>query len=221
VNAQLLDAGYSEIGSAYPLANGFIYRLIVGFLLLQRFRSEEIIEKELMNKFDIIVLAVVGLSILCGIWKGLLRQVVGLIGVAAGYMIAMHLYGAFAAKFLRGFSPTTGHIIAFVSIFIACIIAASIIGWMIGSLMSITGLGILNRIGGALLGGAKGCFILAAVVMMLTAFLPPDSGVFEGSRTVRYIQPMAGVISTIAPKSIKTKYDQKTARMGSVSNKGN
>jgi membrane protein required for colicin V production len=169
--------------------------------------------------FDIVVLAVVGLSILRGIWKGLIRQVVGLVGVAAGYIMAMHFHATLAGRFLKGFSPVTGHIIAFLGIFIACIMAASIVGWMIGRAMNIVGLGILNRIGGALLGGAKGCLIVAVAVIMLIAFLPPDNGVFKGSRTVKYIQPMAGLISTVAPKSIKAKYDQKVTKTARPSDK--
>lgn len=169
-----------------------------------------------MNMFDLIVLVVIVLLILRGLWKGLIRQVVGLAGVVTGYMIAMHFYGPFASRYLKGFTPATGHIIAFLGVFIGCIIAASIVGWIIGRLMNVAGLGILNRIGGAVLGGAKGCFILAIAVMMLVAFLPRENGVFKSSRTIRYIQPMAQLISTVAPKNIKTKYDQKTGKAGNA-----
>lgn len=169
-----------------------------------------------MNMFDLIVLVVIVLLILRGLWKGLIRQVVGLAGVVTGYMIAMHFYGPFASRYLKGFTPATGHIIAFLGVFIGCIIAASIVGWIIGRLMNVAGLGILNRIGGAVLGGAKGCFILGVAVMTLIAFLPSDSSVFKGSRTIKYIQPMAGLISGVAPKSIKTRYDQKTGKTGNV-----
>ena len=167
--------------------------------------------------FDIIVLAVVGVLTLLGLWKGLVRQIVGLAGVAAGYVIATKFYGPLAAKFLTGFRPATGNVISFLTIFIACIIAASIIGWIAGKFMSTAGLGILNRIGGGILGGAKGCLIVSVVVMMLIAFMPPSSGVFKGSRTMKYIQPMAGMVSRLAPKNISTRYGEKAARMGRLS----
>ena len=162
-----------------------------------------------MNMFDIIVLTVVGILTLLGLWKGLVRQVVGLAGVAAGYVIAMKFDGPLAAKFLTGFRPATGKVIAFLAIFIACIIAASIIGWIAEKLMGAAGLGILNRVGGGILGGAKGCLIVSVVVMVLIAFLPPNSGVFKGARTMKYIQPIAGIVSRLAPKNIRTRYDEK------------
>jgi membrane protein required for colicin V production len=163
--------------------------------------------------FDVAVLAVIGVLTLFGVLRGLVRQVVGFAGVIAGCIFAMKFYGPLAAKFLAGFSPVTGHIISFLAIFMACIIAASVVGWMTGRLVSSAGLGILNRIGGGLLGGAKGCLIVAVVTMLLIAFLPPNNGVLRGG-TLIYIQPLAGLISTFAPKSINTKYDEKSARMG-------
>ena len=137
--------------------------------------------------FDIIVLAVVGVLTLLGLWKGLVRQAVGLAGVAAGYMTAMKFYGPLAARFLTGFRPSAlGHVISFLAVFIACIIAASIIGWIARKLIGTAGLGILNRVGGGILGGAKGCLIVSIAVMMLIAFMPPHSGIFKGSGTIKY-----------------------------------
>jgi len=168
--------------------------------------------------FDIIVLAVVGVLTLLGLWKGLVRQIVGLAGVVAAYAIAMKFYGPLAAKYLTGFHQATGNIISFLAIFIACIIAASIIGWIAGKLMSTAGLGILNRIGGGILGGVKGCLIVSIAVMMMVAFLPPNSGVFKGARTMKYIRPMADIVSRLAPESISTRYEEKAAKMGRPSN---
>lgn len=85
--------------------------------------------------------------------------------------------------------------------------------------MSSAGLGILNRIGGGLLGGVKGYFIVAVVTMLLIALLPASSGVLKGSRTMKYIKPMAGMISKAAPGSIRIKYEEKEAKMGRSSGK--
>jgi membrane protein required for colicin V production len=162
-----------------------------------------------VNIFDIIVLGVVGVLMLRGLWKGLARQLLGLAGVAAGYVMAMRFCGPLASMFLTGFRPAMGNIISFFAIFIACIITVSIIGWIAGKLTSTAGPGILNRIGGGILGGMKGCLIVSVAVMMLIAFMPPHSSVFKGSRTMKYIQPIAGVASRLAPKNIRTRYKEK------------
>ncbi|HAR96004.1 MAG TPA: hypothetical protein DCR97_08605 [Deltaproteobacteria bacterium] len=172
-----------------------------------------------MTLFDIIVLVVVALAILHGLWKGLVRQIVGLAGVAVGYVVAMHFYGPFTARFLKGFSPAVGHTIAFLGILIACMIAASIIGWLLGKLIGVTGSGALNKIGGALLGAVKGCFIVSVVTMMIIVFLPPENRLLKGSRTITYIEPLAGLLSALAPKSVKGTYDKKASKIRSASSK--
>jgi membrane protein required for colicin V production len=169
--------------------------------------------------FDIAVVAAVGILTFLGFWKGLVRQVVGLVGVVVAYVVAMKFSGALAAKFLKGFLPVTGHVISFLALFFACVIVASVFGWILGRLMSSAGLGVLNRIGGGVLGGAKGCLIVAVVTMLLTAYLPRNSGFLEGSRTMKYIQPVARMISEVAPEGIKMKYDEKTQRPGRTSGK--
>jgi membrane protein required for colicin V production len=169
--------------------------------------------------FDIMIIAIFSISILLGLWKGLIRQIVGFVGVVAGYMVAVHFYAPFTTRFLRGFSPAIGHIIAFLAIFVACIMVASLVGWLIGKVVNLTGLGILDRIGGALLGATKGGFIVATAVMVLIIFLPPDNGLFKGSRTMKYTLPVTGLLSSFAPKPMKAKYDQKVAKIGSTSDR--
>jgi membrane protein required for colicin V production len=166
-----------------------------------------------MNTFDIIIVIVVGFSILRGAWRGLIRQIIGLVGVAAGYIAASHYYGVLATRFLPGFSPMIGHIAAFLAILIACTMAASILGWAIAKPTHITGSGIFNKISGGLLGAVKGCFIVAVATMALIAFLPLNHSVLKNSRTLEHIQPMARFVSSTAPKSIKARYDDKSARM--------
>ena len=141
-----------------------------------------------------------------------MRQIVGLVGVVAGYVIAMRFAGPLADNFLASFLPVTRQVIAFLAVFFACVLAASILGWILGKVMTGAGLGILNRIFGGMLGGAKGCFMVAVAVMLMIAFLPRNSTLLQGPRTMKYIRPMADVISTYAPRNIKVKYDEKVVR---------
>ena len=170
--------------------------------------------------FDIIVLVVVGILAFSGLWRGVARQVVGIAGIAAGYAVATRLYAPLAAKFLSWFRPATGHVISFLAIFFVCIIAVSIIGWIAGIRRGTSGPGVLSRIGGMILGAVKGCLIVSVVVVMIVAFLPSHVGLFKGSRTMKYLRPMAGIVSRLAPTNIRTRYDKKAARMGRLSGEG-
>jgi len=102
--------------------------------------------------FDIIVLAVIGILTIRGLFSGTVRQLFGLVGVVAGYMLAMRYY-QLCSRFLTSFHyPGTAKAISFVVIFLACIIVAHIIAWIVERIFKISELGFLNRTGGGVLG---------------------------------------------------------------------
>ena len=70
--------------------------------------------------FDIIVLAVIGILTIIGLWRGVVKQFFGLLGVVAGYLLAMRFYQP-CSKFLTSIYPDTAKVISFIAIFLASI----------------------------------------------------------------------------------------------------
>ena len=161
--------------------------------------------------FDIIVIVVIGILTIMGFWKGLVRQLFGLAGVIAGYILAMMYYQP-CSKFLTSFHPGTAKAIGFIAIFLVCMLIAHLIGWGVGRLFAISQLGFLNRIGGGLLGCLKGCIIVSVVVMGLTTFLSADNSLFKKSSTIKYILPITAALKKVTPGDIKKKYEEKFER---------
>jgi membrane protein required for colicin V production len=168
--------------------------------------------------FDIIVLAVIGILTIAGLLSGMVKQLFGLAGVIGGYMLAMKYY-QFCSKYLMSFHPGTARALSFIAIFLACIILAHIIGWLVGKFVTTTGLGFLNRIGGGLLGFVKGCLIVCVAVMVLNAFLPADTGFFKKSHTIKYIQCVTVLFKKVTHEDIKAKYDEKVGKEKAVAPK--
>jgi uncharacterized membrane protein required for colicin V production len=139
----------------------------------------------------------------------MVRQLVTLAGVVAGYIVAVKLYEP-AAKLLPGIYPGTAKVISFIALFVACIIASWIIGWILEKVLKISGLGLMNRIGGGMLGFLKAYVIVSVVVMILMVFLPTGtgSGLFKNSLTLKYILPGVNVIKNVIPLDIRTKGQQ-------------
>ena len=168
-----------------------------------------------MNTFDIAVVVVVGGLTVLGLFKGMVKQLVALAGVVAGYMMAMRFYEP-ASQFFTSFRPGTAKVISFIAIFAVCIVCAHIIGEVVGKLFGISGLGFLNRIGGGLVGFLKGSVIVSLVVMVLIAFLPANSSLFKGSSTIKYILPVVGVMKNISPEDVKARYNEKIEKVKSI-----
>jgi membrane protein required for colicin V production len=161
--------------------------------------------------FDIIVLAVIGILTIIGLFNGMVKQLFGLAGVVAGYMLAMKYY-QLCSKYLTSFHPGTARALSFIAIFLACIILAHIIGWLVGKFVTTTGLGFLNKIGGGLLGFVKGCLIVCVAVMVLNAFFPADTGFFKKSHTIKYIQRVTALFKKVTHEDIKAKYDERVGK---------
>jgi membrane protein required for colicin V production len=161
--------------------------------------------------FDIIVLAIIGILTIAGLFSGMVKQLFGLVGVIGGYVLAMRYY-QLCAKYLTTFHPGTARVISFVVIFLACIVLAHIIGWLIGRLFTISGLGFLNRIGGGLLGFVKGCLIVCVVVIILNAFFPANAGFYKGSYTIKYIHQVTGMSKKVSREEIRDTYEEKVGK---------
>jgi membrane protein required for colicin V production len=157
---------------------------------------------------DIIILAIIVILTIIGWWKGMVKQFFGLAGIIAGYILAVKFYQP-CAKFLTGFHPGTARIISFIAIFLACILVAHLMGWAVGRFTNGPKLGLLNRIGGSLLGFVKGCIAACILVMVLTALLSPDNSLFRQSSTVRYIRPATAMLKKVTRGDIKAKYNEK------------
>ena len=91
--------------------------------------------------FDIIVLAVIGILTIIGLWKGVVKQLFGLLGVVAGYLLAMRFYQP-CSKFVTSIYPGTAKVISFIAIFLASILVAHLIGWGVGRLLAYFKIGI-------------------------------------------------------------------------------
>jgi membrane protein required for colicin V production len=171
-----------------------------------------------MSSFDIIVLVVVGTLTIIGFYNGMVRQLFGLAGFVAGYILAMRYYQQ-CSGFLTSFHPGTARAISFIAIFLACILAAHIIGWLVGRFFNISGLGFLNRIGGGFLGFLKGCLIVSLIVLVVTASDSAKSSFFKKSHTVKYVLPVASILKKVTREDIKAKYNEKIGKEKPVSPK--
>ncbi len=168
--------------------------------------------KETLNAFDIVILTILGITAGIGLWKGLVRQVLTLVGVIAGYILAINLYRPVSGLF-TGIDPDVAKIISFIGIFALCIILASIVSWLIGRFLQITGLGFLNRIAGAALGLVKGLLIVVVIVVMLLTFLPSDNRMLKDSVTLPYIVSIIKNINVLVPDGLKKRYRMRMEEM--------
>ena len=162
-----------------------------------------------LNGFDIFVLALVGLGIGMGLWKGLVKQIFYLGGIIIGYIAAGKFYVPVSAVF----SKTGSNVVkaaSFLGIFILCILLTSIAGHFLGKILKLGGLSWLNRLGGGFLGFVKALLIIIIVTTVLIAFLPSDSALLRNSVTLPHIISVTQIVNRSIPSEIKEKFTRKS-----------
>lgn len=129
-----------------------------------------------MTVFDYAVLAIVGLSILLSMMRGFLREVLALAGWVAAFFVA-RTYTLELAPLLPEAIPNESLrlLAAFVILFLATLLVASLLAIALSEVFKKVGLGWLDRWLGAVFGLARGVVIVGVLVLLagLTG-LPQD-----------------------------------------------
>lgn len=122
----------------------------------------------MMNAADILILAVLALSMLFGLWRGFVSGVLSLLCWIAAFWVAW-AFGDRVAAFYSGFvQDSTACIIAgYVTCFLGVVIIGGLLGWAVRKLMSHSGLRGGDRFLGMLFGLARGLLLVTFAVLML------------------------------------------------------
>lgn len=123
-----------------------------------------------MNWLDIVLLVILILTAILGIFKGLVKQVIGLVAVIAGLVLAS-LYYEGAAGIFDTFIKNIllSNFLGFLLIFVVVLIAGGILGHLITKAMK-GPLAFVNRLFGGVFGAVKGVLICGILVFALFTF---------------------------------------------------
>ena len=125
-----------------------------------------------MATVDWILLAVLVFSMLLGAWRGLVYEVLSVLGWAASFYAAQY-FAPMVADWLplQSSSQTIRYAAAFVLVFVAAVFAAGMLAFLLKKLIQAIGLRPIDRSMGAAFGLVRGLILLlaAAVVMDMTS----------------------------------------------------
>lgn len=172
-----------------------------------------------MNAIDLIILASIALSVVMGFFWGLIRQVIALVGLVGGLILAGQFYKG-VAEFLHGSNgkgliadENWANIVAFVGIMILFSLALGIVGSVVRMVAKLLFLGWLDRVLGAVLGLLISLTLTMAVVIVATVF--PVPGLSDGVRESQVAKMLSGyipVVLAMMPSEFHQYYD--LARLG-------
>ena len=153
--------------------------------------------------FDWLIAALLLWSVISAFLRGAIRETVALAGFIVGLLLASWNYARLAPD-LEPWLPATAfaNAVAFLLILSAVTVAASLAGRLLRSGARAVGLGLLDRLAGAGIGLVRGLLAGIALIMAITAFLPPQQAVAR-SRTAPYLLAAAHGVSFVVPQELE------------------
>ncbi len=120
-----------------------------------------------MTWLDYAVLGVMGLSVVLGAWRGLVREVVSLAGWVIAFLAANLFAAPLAETLPRSLSPPELRVlVAFVGVFVLSLAVTSLAGLVLAKMVKAVGLGGLDRTLGGLFGVARGLVLALAFALL-------------------------------------------------------
>ena len=170
-----------------------------------------------MTALDIVIIIIVGFCLIRGIFRGLIKEISSIVGVLAGYYAAYTYYG-YPAKLLSKWLSDAGYtnLLSFLIIFCLVFLTISILGVIIKYLLSISHLGWIDRICGAVFGLAKGILIAAILLLALTAFLPKGAPVIKKSFLAPHVSLISETMAKVVPKQMKQEFKVKLKELQTI-----
>jgi membrane protein required for colicin V production len=131
-----------------------------------------------MTGLDWVFIAVLGVSLLLGVWRGLVREVLSLVNWVLAFYLAQW-FAQDAAKYLpmSGVSDVLRYAIGFALVFVVSAFAGGLVVWGLSKLVSSAGLGLVDRSLGAVFGLLRGMIFLLALAVVV-AMTPAKSEIW-------------------------------------------
>ena len=144
-----------------------------------------------MNWLDIVIIVTLVIDVIVGLWVGLIRAVLSLAGLVVGIILAGRYYLPLSEKLSFIPQETAAKVVAFTIILLVVMAITFVLAWLLTKVASVTMLGWVNRLGGAVFG-----LLLAAIIWgtLLAAWVK-----FFGTSGVITDSILAGVLLDYLP----------------------
>lgn len=128
-----------------------------------------------LNWADWAIIAIVLLSCLIGVKRGFVKEAMSLAVWALAFFVAISFHERLAVLLERSIdTPSLRYVVAFGVLFAATLVVGSLVNYLIGELVKMTGLSGTDRLFGAVFGWVRGVFVVLVAVVLLGGIFEDD-----------------------------------------------
>lgn len=160
-----------------------------------------------MNWADIIILSIIGISVIIGLLRGFVREVLSLVAWVAAFWIAFAFTQRASGLLTEHVSiPTARYVIAFVCLLLLALLAIGLINHFIGKLISRGGLGGTDRMLGLVFGVVRGVAIVGILVFLAGLTPVPQDPWWRESVLLGHFESLALIAISFLPPDLVTHF---------------
>lgn len=154
-----------------------------------------------MTGFDFAVIGILLVSLLLGLWRGLVYALLSLLGWPLAFFLSK-MFAADVAALMPIKQETTRIGVAYALVFIAVLIVWSVLVWLLSKLVKAIGLGWLDSVLGGLFGVVRGAMVILALVWLAGLTQMPEQPFWREARASRTAEDAALLTKSWLPDGI-------------------
>jgi membrane protein required for colicin V production len=160
-----------------------------------------------VTPLDAVIAAILVMALAYGLWKGFVRMALGVAGVVVTVTLALRFSGQGSSWFRGVFaSSRVAQAAAFALVFCLGMLATALVAWLAHRLVSAAQAGWLDRLAGGAVGLLGAAFLVAALFVMLSVFVPGLAPASRGSALAPYLWRVADLTALVLPPPLAADY---------------
>jgi membrane protein required for colicin V production len=163
-----------------------------------------------MTWLDYAVIGVFAASLVVGAWRGLVREVISILGWVIAFLAANLLAGPLGPEMPQAIpSPELKVAAAYVAVFVGSLMVTALVGLLLSKMVKAVGLGGVDRMLGALFGAARGLLIVLAAALLAGLTGAPRQAFWRDSVSAPLLVQAAQTLRPLLPQTFaeRLRYD--------------
>ncbi|MDR1079800.1 MAG: CvpA family protein [Deltaproteobacteria bacterium] len=163
-----------------------------------------------MNALDIALAVVLSYFLVRGVFRGLVKEVVGILGLFIAFWVAS-AYWQLGADQLTQLTDRPGYrgVLSFAAIYLIVYFLVGLLSIFVDKIVKLAITPLVSSIFGGALGLVKGAALSAVILTAVMGFLYTKDDFFMNSRAWAYVRPLTDEIKTWIPENVKTYIDDR------------